>query len=74
MDFMIKRLPGLCLTYLIRLQRINIKGTLSDKQELNFGVPQGSILEPILYCLYTKPVPDIIHCFGLLHHSYADDT
>ena len=57
-----------------RLPRINIKGTLSDKQELNFGGPQGSVLGPILYCLYTKPVSDIIHRFGLLHHSYAEDT
>ena len=55
-------------------QRVNIKGTLSDKQEQNFGVPQGYVLGPILYCLYTKPVSDIIQRFGLWHHSYADDT
>ena len=57
-----------------RLQRINIEGTLSDKEELNFGVPQGSVLGSILYCVYTKPVSDIIRCFGLLYHSYTDDT
>lgn len=57
-----------------RLQRVNIKGTLSDTQELSFGLLQGSVLWPILYCLYTKPVSDIIRRFGLLHHSYADDT
>ena len=51
-----------------RLQRVNIKGTLSDKQNLNFGVPHGSNLGSILYRLY------VIHRFGLLHHSYADDT
>ena len=49
-------------------------GTLSDKQERNFGVRQGLVLGTILYCLYTKPVSDIIHRFGLLHHSYTDDT
>ena len=27
-----------------RLQRVNIKGTLSDTQNLSFGVPQGSVL------------------------------
>ena len=27
-----------------------------------------------LCSLYTKPVSDIIHHFGLLHYSYADDT
>ena len=31
-------------------------------------------MDLFLYCLYTKPVSDIIQRFGLLHHSYADDT
>ena len=43
-------------------------------QELDFGVPQGSVLGPIIYCMYTKPVSDIIERHGLSHHSYADDT
>ena len=30
-----------------RLQRVNIKETLSDTQELSFGVPHGSVLGPI---------------------------
>ena len=29
---------------------------------------------PIIYCMYTKPVSDIIQWHGLSHHSYADDT
>ena len=57
-----------------RLQRVNIKITLSDNQELSFGVPRGSVRGLILYCLYTEPVSDIIQRFGLLHHSTADDT
>ena len=43
-------------------------------QELDFGVPQGSVLGPRIYCMYTKPVSDIIQRHGLSHHSYADDT
>ena len=57
-----------------RLQRVNIIGILSNTQELSFGVPQGSVLGTILYCLYIKHVSDIIKHLGLLHHPYADDT
>ena len=49
-------------------------GILSDKQELSFGVPQVSVLEPILYCLYTKLMSDIIQRFKLSRHSNSDYT
>ena len=32
------------------------------------------LLGPRIYCMYTKPVSDIIERHGLSHHSYADDT
>ena len=48
--------------------------TVSEDQELDFGVPQGSVLGPRIYCMYTKPVSDIIQRHGLSHHAYADDT
>ena len=32
------------------------------------------MLGPIIYCMYTKPVSDIIQRHGLSHHSYADGT
>ena len=32
------------------------------------------MLGPKIYCMYTKPVSDIIQRHGLSHHSYADDT
>ena len=57
-----------------RIQRVVIEDNVSVDQELDFGVPQGSVLGPTIYCMYTKPVSDIIQRHGLYHHSYADDT
>ena len=41
---------------------------------MGFGVPQGSVLGLKIYCMYTKPVSDIIQWHGLFHNSYANDT
>ena len=57
-----------------RVQRVFIGDTVSECKDLNFGVPQGSVLGPKIYCMYTKPISDIIAGHGLSHHCYADDT
>ena len=57
-----------------RIQRDVIEDSVSVDQELDFGVLQASVLGPRIYCMYTKPVSDIIQRHGLSHHSYADDT
>ena len=57
-----------------RVQRVIIGDTVSECKSLNFGVPQGSVLGPKIYCMYTKPISDIITGHGLSHHCYADDT
>ena len=57
-----------------RVQRVIIGDTVSECKDLNFGVPQGSVLGPKIYCMYTKPISDIIAGYGLSHHCYADDT
>ena len=57
-----------------RIQRVVIENAVSGDQELGFGVPQGSVLGPKIYCMYTKHVSNIIQRHRLSHHSYADDT
>ena len=57
-----------------RQQRVHIDGSLSCPQDLHFGVPQGSVLGPFLFCLYTTSISQIITTHDVSHHIYADDT
>ena len=57
-----------------RHQSVIIKDTLSDKVTLSYGVPQGPVLGPVLFTLYTTPISAIISSFDINHHLYADDT
>ena len=43
-----------------RIQRVVIEESVSVDQELDFRVPQGSVLGPKIYCMHTEPVSDII--------------
>ena len=54
--------------------QVKIKQSNSKSYVLEIGVPQGSILGPLLFILYTKDLQDIVTKYGLSVHLYADDT
>ena len=57
-----------------RHQVVSIRGEHSDSCLLHYGVPQGSVLGPQLFTVYTSPLGRIIHAHGLDFHLFADDS
>jgi hypothetical protein len=57
-----------------RTQCVVIDGKLSKQNSLMYGVPQGSVLGPILFSLYAQPLSKVIERHHCQYHKYADDT
>ena len=62
-------------SYLVdRVQRVVVGQAKSATTSLSTGVPQGSVLGPLLFSTFTSPVGHIISSMGIHHQQYADDT
>ena len=57
-----------------REQCVAIGESRSDPTTLLYGVPQGSVLGPVLFTVYTGTLAFLLNAHGVEYHFYADDT
>ena len=54
-----------------RRQRVAVNGNLSSWAPVDSGVPQGSVLGPLLFICYVNDMPEVVHS---ALRMFADDT
>ena len=54
-----------------RKQRVVIRSCMSDFKRVNVGVPQGSVLGPLLFLIYVNDISESLHSLTRL---FADDS
>ena len=54
-----------------RRQRVVFNGKYSDWRDVTFGIPQGSVLGPVLFIIYMNDMPDSLGSFCKI---FADDS
>ena len=78
-DFSDCRVEGTALSLLEsylenREQCVAIGESRSEPKTLQYGVPQGSVLGPVLFTIYTGALAFLLETHGVSYHFFADDT
>ena len=67
-------MPFFCSYLKHRVQRVFIRGSYSSEGTVKYGVPQGSVLGHVLFCIYINDLPLHIPSTYAECHMLADDT
>ncbi|XP_044129061.1 uncharacterized protein LOC122922511 [Bufo gargarizans] len=57
-----------------RTQRVKLGSFFYPVEKVEWGVPQGSPLSPLLFNIYVRPLLAILKEYNISYESYADDT
>lgn len=57
-----------------RTQAVTVMSTSSPEHNVTIGVPQGSVLGPLLFTLYTSEITSLAKRHNVSVHLFADDT
>ena len=57
-----------------RKSQVNIENCLSSFVDVKYGVPQGSVMGPVLFSLYVQELHKIVERYNFNMHIFADDV